>query len=99
MAVECGNTDNIRNMVDGRGDTTIAEILCEVAKNTLPYFVRKGKVGQLKALLSLGAIQDVPAEDGSTAFTMALGTLNTGEHGNVLTSQSFLSASLLQSVP
>ena len=80
MAVDCVNEDSIRNMVEARGDTSIDDIVCEIAKYNLHYFVHQGKVGQLKALLSLGAIQDVPSEDGSTAFTLALGTLNTGTH-------------------
>ena len=44
----------------------------------LQYVTRQGNIKLLSALISLGCKVDGPAEDGSTAFTCALGTLNTG---------------------
>ena len=78
MAVNCGNLENIRCMIEGRGDISIDGIISEIANKMLHYLVQQGKVNQLRALLSLGAVHDVPAEDGSTAFTLALGTFNAG---------------------
>ena len=82
VAVECGNTQDIWSMVEERGDTSINRIVGEFANDALHHFVRKGKVPQLRALLSFGAIKDIPAKDGSTAFTIALGTCNDGEQSH-----------------
>ena len=87
-AVQCGNKEMIRYMIDAKGDISIDEIVRAIANNNLHYFAHRGQVSQLKALLSLGAIEDVPAEDGSTAFTLALGTLNTGMHGRLMSSHA-----------
>ena len=87
-AVDCGNIEIIQNMIEGRGDISIDDVVSEIAERKLHYFVHQGKINQLKALLSLGSIQDVPADDGSTAFTLALGTLNTGMHGSLMSSHA-----------
>ena len=48
-------------------------------RNYLLPAVRNGHFALVSALISLGCIEDTAAGDGTTAFTCALGTMNTGK--------------------
>ena len=112
LAVSKGDVNWINNVVETRGETSVAElfnamdksgksplfllssksptsfknILQEIdptgviAQDTrlLQYVARQGNIKLVSTLISLGCKVDSPSEDGSTAFTCALGTLNTG---------------------